>query len=87
MRLQSIFIGPLYLALALGTSACCTTGRTGPEAPKCSANGSPNSETVLSSACNFVVQTDQVCVYDGEGMLKEVASRAAGPCICLGTDF
>lgn len=87
MRLQSIFIGPLWLALAAGISACCTTASTGPDKPKCPASGRANGEMVLSSACNVVVQTDQVCVYDGEGRLKDIASRAAGPCVCLGTDF
>lgn len=80
----------LFLPL-LVLSACCSVGGQPepgePGGPKCSANGPPNSEHVLSSSCNFIVQTDKVCVYDGEGRLKEISSKPAGPCFCIGIPF
>lgn len=88
MSERSILSCFTWAALALSLNACCTfTGNTGPEPSKCQSSGLPNSEVVLSTSCKFVVQTSEMCVYDGAGMLKDVSSKVTGACLCLGTDF
>jgi len=84
--LQSISI-----VAVLAVSGCCTSpdksGPPPPEQPRCSANGRPNSEAVIGTSCKFVVQTKEVCVYDEEGRLKEITSKADGACFCIGGGF
>lgn len=88
MSARSILVCFGCAALALSLNACCTTtGNTGPAPNKCNSSGVPNSEVVLSTSCKFVVQTSEMCVYDGAGMLKDVSSKVTGACLCLGTDF
>lgn len=88
MHARSITSRLACALLALGLSACCTTtGNTGPEPNKCHSSGLPNSEVILSTSCKFVVQTSEMCVHDGAGMLKNISSKVTGACLCLGTSF
>lgn len=81
---------PLLLALfLLSLCACHTPGRAPPAggaaSAKCEANGAPNSEQVIANTCKLLVLTETVCVYDGEGRLRDVASRRARACLRLGS--
>ena len=69
--------------LALFLAACGTSGarRAEAELPKCQANGSPNSEQVVGRSCKLFLRTEKRCIYDLEGRLKDITSKAVGPCV------
>lgn len=72
--------------LAIGLTGCCTMsgGPSGnSEPPRCPANGQPNAEVPISSSCKVIVQMEEVCVYDGEGRLKDITSKPRGLCFCI----
>ena len=82
------FVGFLFLVLIAG---CCTVpNNSGPpssDEPRCDANGPPNSESIIRTACKFIVQTKDVCIYDNEGRLQDIKTKPDGACFCLGTPF
>lgn len=79
------------IACVLLFAGCCTvpdnSGPPPPDKPRCLANGAPNSETVIGTSCKFVVQTAEVCVYDEQGRLKDITTKADGACFCVGSGF
>ncbi len=73
----------------LSLCACHTPGRAPPAgaaaSARCEAYGAPHGEQVIATTCKVLVLTETVCVYDGEGRLRDVAARRARACLRLGS--